>query len=64
MFPQADTKIRKAAHTFLRRMKAVLDELGTFDTRITLEPPSDAWMWRVGPDRSFIVCAQRMTRRP
>ena len=48
MFPQADTKIRKAAHTFLRRMKAVLDELGTFDTRITLEPPSDLYSSTVG----------------
>lgn len=48
MFPQADTRIREEAHTFLRRMKAVLDELGTFDTRITLEPPSDLSSSTVG----------------
>ena len=31
---------------------------------VVLDPPSDAWFWRVGPDRSFLVCAQLLTRRP
>lgn len=31
---------------------------------VQLAPPKDAWHWQVGPDRSFLVCAQQLTRRP
>lgn len=30
---------------------------------VTLEPPRQAWRWHVGPDRSFLVFAQRLLRR-
>lgn len=30
---------------------------------VSLEPPSRAWQWQVGPDRSFLVFVQRLLRR-
>lgn len=48
MFPQIEMTIREDAHGFLRKIQAQLDEGGLFDTRITLEEPSDLYSSSVG----------------
>jgi len=41
MFPYMEMRIREEAHDFLRNVQAQLDEDGEFDTKLTLEEPSD-----------------------
>jgi len=43
MFPYMEMRIREEPHGFLRNVQALLDEQGGFDTRLTLEEPSDLY---------------------
>lgn len=48
MFPEIEMKIHEKAHLFLRQMKGIVDTMGGFETKITLEPPSESHCSSVG----------------